>query len=355
MNTIKVYILGAGCSVCGEYPMASQVTAKLLDFARTRLVRDDAKELYRCTMETCVRMKELGVDTIDQLAETLNGSEPDVICDAKLAMSIYFLSLEDAAVERALANYSVFFEELFRYGDCSLLESRVKATPSRVITYNYDRLFERTFIDWARGIEPFNQRMTSGLDGFVTTYLNTGFGNPHGIVLERDRFSFLKLHGGIGQFSRINDYGFKHIYRPQLSSPISDFTDKNYYKPEGYSTDVLTLIFPADKNEENGIQNGSSFVEYMQALEKQALAFCEEAEEIQIIGYSIQPIDYFSFKSMIAVANNCKRIIVRNRASEKARLMRTLEGLKEEFEAKWEIEFKAEDFFACESASAPAR
>ena len=93
----------------------------------------------------------------------------------------------------------------------------------------------------------------------------------------------------------------------------------------------------------------------MRKLEERTFAFCQEAEEIQIIGYSIQPIDYFSFKCMIREAKHCKRIVVRNRASERVRLMRTLEGLKEEFGAKWEIEFKAEDFFGIETRSATTR
>lgn len=277
---ITVYILGAGCSVCGDYPIASQVTEKLLDFARTRLDREESRELQRATLTTCRRLIEMGVETVDRLAGRLNGREPNVIRDAKLAMSIYFLSIEEAAVGRALGNYTEFFEELFRYGNSDVLDARVKATPCRVITYNYDRLFERTFIEWAKRIEPHSQDMARGLDGFITTYLNTGFGDPHGIGFEQKRFSFLKLHGGIGQFSRTNDYGFKHIYRPHLGSSIPDLTDNNYYQPVGYANDVPTLIFPADKNLNNNSQNGGSFMEYMKALEKQALEFCQQSEEI---------------------------------------------------------------------------
>ena len=142
----KVYILGAGCSVCGGYPVANQVTAKLLEFAREQLAHKEAEQLRRCTVETCARMQELGVETIDQLAEHLNEENLDVIREAKLAMSAYFFSIEEAAVERAYANYEAFFEEMFQYGESHLLEDRAKATPCRVITYNYDRLFERTFI-----------------------------------------------------------------------------------------------------------------------------------------------------------------------------------------------------------------
>ena len=345
MNNTKVYILGAGCSVCGEYPIASHVTKRLLDFARSRLAREDSKELQRCTLDTCRRMMEMGVETIDQLAGSLNGSEPEVILDAKRAMSIYFLSIEDAAVERAVSNYTAFFEELFRYGDSELLDKRAISTPCRVITYNYDRLFERTFIEWAKRIEPYNEDMTNDFNKFVKKYLNAGIGNPHEIEFAQDRFTLLKLHGGVGQFCREND-SFKRIYHPKFGSIIPDFIDKNHYKPEGYSDDTPTLIFPADKVIQSRNQNGKSFVEYMETLEAQALAFCRQAVEIQIIGYSIQPIDYFSFKAMIAEAKHCKRIVIRNRVSEESRLVRTLEGLKDEFSAEWKIEFRAEDFFA---------
>jgi hypothetical protein len=291
-------------------------------------------------------MMELGVETIDQLAGSLNGSEPEAILDAKLAMSLYFLSLEDAAVERALPNYTAFFEELFRYGDSELLDKRTKSTPCRVITYNYDRLFERTFIEWVKRIEPYNKNMEDGPGGFVRKYLNTGIGDPHEIEFEKDRFTLLKLHGGVGQFCRDGDYEFKHTYRPKFGSSIPDLIDKNHYKPEGYSGDIPTLILPADKGIQSRNPNGSSFVEYMETLETQALEFCRQAVEIQIIGYSIQQIDYFSFKAMIAKAKHCKRIVIRNRASEESRLMSTLEGLKEEFSAEWKIEFREEDFFA---------
>ena len=169
--------MGAGCSVCGEYPMASQITAKLLDFANTRLAHDEAKEIHRCTVQTCEWMMKLGVETIDQLAGRLNGSEPDLIRDAKIAMSIYFLSVEEAAVRRALKNYTAFFEELFRFGVSELLQERVRVTPCRVITYNYDRIFERTFIEWAKQVDCNNEDLSGSPDQFLQKYLNTGLGS----------------------------------------------------------------------------------------------------------------------------------------------------------------------------------
>ena len=126
----KVYILGAGCSVCGGYPVANQVTAKLLKFAHERLSHDGAEQLRRCTVETCARMQELDVHTIDQLAEHLNGENPVAIREAKLAMSAYFFSIEEAAVERAYANYEAFFEESFSMGKVISLKTEPKRRPA---------------------------------------------------------------------------------------------------------------------------------------------------------------------------------------------------------------------------------
>jgi hypothetical protein len=104
-------------------------------------------------------MKELGAETIDQLAKHLNRNNVATIREAKLAMSAYFFSVEEEAVKHACVNYEEVFEELFQYGDSRFLEDRAKATPSRVITYNYDRLFERTFIEWTKSNEPQHEGM----------------------------------------------------------------------------------------------------------------------------------------------------------------------------------------------------
>jgi hypothetical protein len=342
----KVYILGAGCSVCGNYPLAADVAATLRTFAETRLTHDNAKELRRCALQTCALLKEKGVNTLDLLAEHLNRTNHGVIREAKLAMSASFFALEDAAVQQAYGHYEPFFREVFRYGDSHLLDDRARETPCRVISYNYDRLFERTFIEWAKRAEPLNQNLADNLDGFVKRFLNTGFHNSGGITFEPNHFSFLELHGGIGQFNRTGYHGMNHIYWPRFGTAIPDFNDDPYYEKKGHGTNLPTIAFPSDKKLRPHLGKDHSFRVYMDAVEEQAKAFCRTAKEIQIIGYSMQDVDYFTFKALIAEAKNCKRIVLRNRASEKSTLMRTLEGLKEDYDAGWEIEYKAEDFFA---------
>ena len=341
-TSTKVYILGAGCSVCGEYPVANRVADGLETFWKDRLSHKGADNLKDCVKQTCDLLSKHGVDTIDALAKVLRDTNRDAIKKAKIAMSVFFFALEDEAVKRAAPNYAAFFDELFRYGESPSpsLEDRIKATPCRVLTYNYDRLFERTFIEWAKREEPGNEKIGENLE----TFLNMGLGTGYDVEFKPDRFSLLKLHGGIGQFNRdgARDHqNTSHLYWPEFGIPIPPLDDDQYYQRGGYKTNEPTIIFPHEKQ----AGDKSYFQGYDSKVWKQARELCKLATEIQIIGYSLQPIDYFWFKSLLREAKTDAKIVLRNRLAEKDRLESRLRGIKEEFGAGWKIEFIPEDFF----------
>jgi hypothetical protein len=321
--------------------VANKVAAELEKFGKDRLKHEGAEKLRSYVDKTCALLSKHGVDTIDALAKVLRDTNPIAIKEAKIAMSVFFFALEDDAVKRAVPNYAAFFDELFQYGKSPSpsLEERIKGTPCRVLTYNYDRLFELTFIEWVKLEEPGNEKITEKLN----TFLNMGLGTGYDVEIKPDQFSLLKLHGGVGQSNRdaARAFGSKsHLYWPKFGQPIPPLEDK-YYPRKGYESDEPTIIFSHEK------QSGdeSSFQGYDSKVWKQAREFCKDASEIQIIGYSIQPIDRFWFKSLLREAKNCTRIILRNQLSEKERLESRLRGIEEEFGAKWEIEYRAEDFF----------
>ena len=342
-DSTKVYILGAGCSVCGGYPVASNVAAGLANFAKDRLGHDDAIKLRGCVERTCGLLNKHGVDTIDALAKVLGDADRVAIKEAKIAMSVFFFGLEDDAVKLANSSYAAFFDELFRYGESPSpsLKERVEKTPCRVLTYNYDRLFERTFIEWAKREEPGNEEVTQNLNN----YLNMGLGHGYDLEVKAGPFSLLKLHGGIGQFNRdgANDHGnTSHLYWPEFGTTIpTKFNDDEFYERKNWGSNESTIIFPNEK------QSGdtSSFQGYDCELWKQAREFCKLATEIHILGYSIQAIDYFWFKSLLLKAKTDAKIVLRNRLTEKDRLVSKLDGIKDEFKAKWTIDYMAEDFF----------
>jgi hypothetical protein len=341
----KIYILGAGCSICGGYPAADGVATALKDFARDHLKSATGADenLKRCVERTCALLNEHPVETIDALAKKLFLLEQlqfrdalTLIEEAKIAMNACFLSLEDEGARRAYPNYSNFFNELFRHGTSDLLEKRVEATPCRVLTYNYDRLFERTFLKWAE------DKVSDKNAWEMIAFLNSGLNDNMEIKITPSRFSFLKLHGGIGQTHREKGGGllYPHCW-PKYGEQIPpEFIDENYYERPKHKGDRRTIIFPHEKRDA-----GTFFQKYDSVIWGKANEFCAHATEIHIIGYSIQDIDYFSFKSLIREAKHCTRIILRNRPEAKDSLVRKLDGIKEEFSAKWAIVFLAEDLF----------
>ncbi|MDZ4287312.1 MAG: hypothetical protein U0984_05110, partial [Prosthecobacter sp.] len=194
MSQTRVYILGAGCSVCGGYPLAWEVRKALEDFAKDNLQVDETKELRRCVEKTCELMDQHGIQTTDQLAQALGEDRRAEIEESKKAMSALFFSLEDVAVEKAYSQYARLFEELFEQGESPLMEDRVMATNCRVLTYNYDRLFERAFIKWAL---PQAERSDANAISKAVEWLNSSLRNPSTAEFVPDRFALLKLHGGI--------------------------------------------------------------------------------------------------------------------------------------------------------------
>jgi hypothetical protein len=342
-DSTKVYILGAGCSVCGRYPLASEVTKGLENFAKGSLKHDKADKLRGCVERTCDLMSKHRVDTIDALARILGDTNRPTIKEAKIAMSAFFFALEDDAVKLASPNYAAFFDELFRYWESPSpsLDDRVKATPCRVLTYNYDRLFERAFIDWAKREEPGNGEIANNLND----YLNMGMGDGYDVEIKSGQFSLLKLHGGIGQFNRDGprDMGnTSHLYWPKFGTAIpTEFNDDDFYERKNWRSIEPTIIFPHEKQ----AGDKSSFQGYDSKVWKHAREYCKFATEIHILGYSVQPIDYFWFKSLLLKAKADARIVLRNRLTEKDKLVGKLDGIKNELKAKWTIDYMVEDFF----------
>ncbi len=338
-----VYILGAGCSACGQYPLAKYVPARMAEFAQG--LGDDAVLLRGCVERTVDLLGRHSVKTLDGLAEVLFNVDQEALNEAKMATSAFFLYWEEHAVKLAYPSYRALFEELLGCGRSVSLKSKMANAPSRVVTYNYDRLFERSYIKWAKSLEPDYPDVA----GDIHQLLGTGLGDIREVQLDSSKFCFVKLHGGAGQYYRDTDGGFRYPYRPQLSDPIPAMTDDFYHSHKGHERDTPLLMFPVEKA---GFQFLSkpesrrwSFPLYNDAIWKAASQLCEKASEIKIVGYSMQPTDRAHFKEyLIQPAKNCKKITIRNRASERVELEQVLLKMRSELGAIWEIEFDDRDF-----------
>jgi hypothetical protein len=338
-----VYIIGAGCSACGGYPVAQDIPIRLKKFAE-RLSYPEVQELKRCVQKTVSLLDAREVDTLDALAQMHDPFHVDVK-EAKIAMSAFFLSIEEEAARKAYANYAAFFEKLFSYGTCRSLREKAEQTPCRVLTYNYDRVFERAFVKWAKRQGPTSTEIAEDPHRF----LNTGLRLTHEIRIDPNRFAFLKLHGGVGQFCRDNDSGMNYPNWPALDKPLPALNDNPYYEDPRQKTNQPMIVFPRDKKEWEQLHDADnkkwSFHGYLSVIWKAAEECCQQAKEIHIIGYSLPYIDLPFFKQLIQSAKDCERIVLRNRLAEKPRLEEAMESIQSECGAKWKIEYKAEDFF----------
>jgi len=120
--------------------------------------------------------------------EELEQSADKQILDAKIVTDALFLERERNARRTGLHGYRQFFEAIFEKNHPNVLES----TNKRVLSFNYDRLFEIAFAEFFR--------LDSGMHLYGRTWLNSGFDllSKQAQDLALDRFCFLKLHGSAG-------------------------------------------------------------------------------------------------------------------------------------------------------------
>lgn len=351
-SSTRVYVLGAGCSVCGGYPLASGVRKALGCLAKTKLQNASAAQIFRCVQRTCELMDEHQAQTTDQLARILGDERRIEIEESKKAMSALFFSLEDEGVKMALPSYAALFEEIFEQGDSPELESRIKTTNCRVLTYNYDRMFERAFIEWIRP----QLRDHTNLESNALQWLNCGLPYESKIEFDPNGFALIKLHGGIGQFNRDHDFGLNHVYPFDFDRPLPPIADNPYFEIPDQKSNLQTIFYPTDKRRpsDRRAENGRSTLSrlaYEHAVWNAAEDVCRTASEIQIIGYSMSPIDWWSFKALIRAAENCRKIVIRNRAQVVKELTDKMQRLRTELGAPWEVEGREEDFFGRPASS----
>lgn len=352
MNCQKVFILGAGCSVCGQYPLASKVKERLV-LLESRLAQDGIEHLRSCVQQTVDLLEDHGASTLDELAAKL--PEPNSkntrsqVEHAKLAMSLLFLDSENKAVVEALPAYSVLFNEMFSAGFSSNLKDRLESSNCRILTFNYDRLFEKCLHQWVSSQSTANLPIPSAEE------INQIIG---GVKFDgskpciQDSWLLLKLHGSVAQFNRTTvDHGNLFYYPKEFglseSAPaLRDNCFENWADTEGLRS---TMFFPSDKDmDEESLaerSNSAPFAFYQKFIWGKAKDFCSQASEIHIIGYSMQDVDWFSFKRLLSETKPSCKIVVRNADVKAGKLKEKMEWLKVEFGKSWPVEFHQERFY----------
>ncbi|MFN0067050.1 MAG: hypothetical protein ACKVYV_05375, partial [Limisphaerales bacterium] len=232
-----MFILGAGCSADCGYPLAKGFVSELEKFAQGLADKPECQGIRRKCQTTISRLRERGLETLDELAANLDveASKPYLtpgqhfsplrqIDDERSITEVLFRSLE-AQAKNKLGSYRRFLTEMLgpqRQWSCGLESSNY-----RVLTFNYDRMFELAFLcesGWNTGLGPLylQDGLNAGID-------YSGQSSPS---FAQDRFAFLKLHGSVGVWSELqnNSPRFRVTPVPSKDQPLV-LSDEAFVQP----------------------------------------------------------------------------------------------------------------------------
>lgn len=333
MNSEKtiLIILGAGCSL-KRYPLARDMLSHLKEFGET--LGNNASRLRKLVSQTVdlfgrLRSKGITVQSLDDLAQRIhNGqlADNDIganqsqnnqwVEEAKVAIAALFLSKEASAVNDGLAGYRSLMNRIFSSQFGSERRTKLCNTPYRVLSFNYDRLFELAFRQYFHydGTEAF----------YGPTVLNSGLYQvmPQRVEVDLNRFSFLKLHGSVGLYSYNDVDGCDHRHLvPDLIQPMP-ITDEEFFVPDGHGIHSnkpkpTLIVFPHEKDflrDHPG--NHFPFRFYIPEVWKAARHFASQAKEIWLVGYSCPEPDFPAWSSLITTAINCEQVVVWNPSAD---------------------------------------
>lgn len=335
MNDLKVYVLGAGCSAGCGYPVANQFVSALEHYS-AELAADSAK-IKACVDSTVKLLRGESVQTVDDLvariaAEADDHSRPlttaerserqNQIHSAKIATEALFITLEKMAKPR-LSKYHSLLTTLL--GPPTNWLQELKKTRCRVLSFNYDRLFEFAFREGCRYDSHLGPL-------YGKNALNSGFDSPSGMGIDVDpnRFAFLKLHGSVAM--RCQNTGIGMRYSPGLpgeAKPINDSTDFWQSNDPSSRQPIPLTVFPHEKERIMKAPNSEinpfpGYQDYISAIWKTAESIIAEAAEIRFIGYSFAAMDQSSVFRILSKATNCKKLFIRNLPGEAERICEEL-------------------------------
>jgi hypothetical protein len=364
----RVYILGAGCSFDPHhgYPLASQFLPTLMAFASKISSDSQKKRILNAVQETIDLLTRCQsgsshASTIDQMVNLILRHQIDshltaiagvnspsmiqmdqlrrqAVRKAKIATAACFLDKEEEARGALIGRYRNFIEHKILHDGGSSIPTlvRLRKSAARVLSFNYDRMFELAFF------ASFGDGSLKGQYAYSLNVLNSGLevGGEIG-ECESDRFCFIKLHGSIGLLCNENDFG-------QRAQPISDVAnwapipiwDAHFFsdQPTRHAFRDSLIVFPYEKDfVMSNSNNKFVFRDYVTKAWAQAAKIIQEASEIWVIGYSFDPTDCKYLISHLKNAKKCQRIVIQNLKDECDRieqLLRIDEGLKIPIEKK---------------------
>jgi hypothetical protein len=340
----RVYVLGAGCSYHQEhgYPLAKNFVPALSAYGASiagdpacqrigQAVDATVKLLTACQSGAC------HASTIDQLInlvlegrcdgelKTLKGPQAgdkwglryEAVRRAKIATAACFLTKEADVIGHQMGRYRDFIQGKI-FGGAGVSDScivKLRKSSARVLTFNYDRLFELAFF------AGFADAYVKNFYCYSAEVLNSGLVVTGEVgEIAADRFCFLKLHGSIGLCCAEDAFG-------QNARQVFDVAN---WKPEKVTDELLCpvgrqgvfpaepmIVFPYEKDYiVSGKNNKLSFRSYVNKVWAHATEVLRAASEIWVIGYSFDPTDAGRLIDGIRLAERCERIVIQNLGPE---------------------------------------
>lgn len=323
MAGLKVYILGAGCSAGCGYPLAKDFVSELEKFAQGLPDKPECQRIRRRCESTIRLLRERGLATLDDLAANLGVKAPQShrshqkapsprfqIDDARLATEVLFRSLE-AQAENKLKSYRWFLTEML--GPPHQWRRGLGSSDYRVLTFNYDRLFELAFLrgsGWGTGIGPLylQDGLSAGID-------YSGQASPS---FARDRLALLKLHGSVGIWSQLEGGSprFRVASAPSEDQPLV-LSDAEFVQPmndpDPYERSKPLIVFPHEKTTVPQELAPSSFYQtYLAAVTQDAEWIVSQASSLHFIGYSVAAMDQQFIKELLGCAQPGTKLIIQS-------------------------------------------
>jgi hypothetical protein len=355
MTDSRVYVLGAGCSYDAKqgYPLANGFCRALSAFTSKistdpqkqrilRAVQDTIDLLARCQSST------VHAATTDQMVNLIlmhrcdsdlalmgkmnNPSRiqtdhlrMEAVRKAKLATAACFLDMEHAARNALIGRYRNFIEHkiLHDSGPSSPTLTRLRKSRARVLSFNYDRMFELAF---------FGTSSDSYLQNYYSygpEVLNSGLevGGKVGVIAE-DRFCFVKLHGSIGLMCGEDHFGQQAYQINDVAnwSPVA-ISDSHFFSdgPVRQASPEPLIVFPYEKDFViTHPANRFEFRDYINNAWNHASKVVQEASEIWVIGYSFDPTDCKYLMDLLKKARKCSSLVIQNLPRECDRIEQLL-------------------------------
>lgn len=287
----------------------------------------NAERLRGAVNRTVELMRQLKVETIDELAyrlhhctavdTSLSLSEQTKLRyrqmnEAKVSVAALFHSLESQAAASGLKSYHSFLHRIFPSVSGGNYLKQLECSPARVLSFNYDRLFEIAFLQHFAVDPNYALYYEYGLNSGLTPIQNTM------VKFFDGRFSFLKLHGSVGMVAEDAHGDVYHGHLKPCVDGAFEVTDAAFFTRDTQKsiTDQPRsplIYFPHEKTTLLSEQQaGSPNRVYAREVWKQAAVIAAQAAEITLIGYSVCETDFAYVLPLLRSATNCAQIVIQN-------------------------------------------